>query len=505
MNAFDAAPGFPAAPAELLSALEAGGILVLPSAMIDGNCEIGSGERHVVVDPSTGGAIGEFHAAGAAQVSRAVASAVLASAGWRARGRAERAALLEAIAGHVERHAAVLARLQAFNNGKPAAEARADVADVVATFRYYAGLCASMRNFEREDLDLGTGGYRAAMHYEPCGTAALIVPWNFPMVTTAWKTAAALAAGCTVVLKPSELTPVAELALASLMQDAGLPRGVLNVVFGAADTGRRLVRDPAIAKVSFTGSTEAGSVVMQECARRIARVSLELGGKSALIVCADADVDRAVELAMGGAFYNAGQMCSATSRILVHRSVHERFVAALCAAAASIRVGGRLHAEAGMGPLISARQRDKVQSFIDAASAAGIPLLASAPLPESTAGGFYVAPRVYGDVPADHPLWREEIFGPIACVRAFDSNDEAVRIANDSDYGLVATVVTEDEAAARDMASRLVSGLVWINAPQVIFPGASWGGFRRSGIGRELGVAGLRAYQEMKQVLQPVR
>jgi betaine-aldehyde dehydrogenase len=493
---------YPTAPADLSAALSSGAALALPGALIDGSFEAGKGAQHIVLNPSTGGAICEFNAATTAQVDRAVQAARQVLPAWKTRNRLERARVLRAIADRIEEAHDTLAALQVTNNGKPAGEADLDVLDVINTFRYYGDLCATMKNLQADELDIGVTSYRAQMHYDACGVAGLIVPWNFPMVTTAWKVAAALAAGCTIVLKPSEFTPVAELALASLMHEAGLPPGVLNLVFGAADTGRALVQHPGIAKVSFTGSTETGSAVMRDCAQRIARVSLELGGKSALMVCADANLQLAVDLAVGGAFTNAGQMCSATSRILVHESVYHAFMQKMQEAVAAIKVGGPQHSGANMGPVISARQQDKVQSFIALANKDGLKPAAVGSLPDDAGHGYFVAPHLYADVPLSHPLWTEEIFGPVACVRRFSSNEQAVQIANESEYGLVATLVTEDSAAAAAMSDALLTGLVWINTPQLIFPGTSWGGYKRSGIGRELGVAGVRAYQEMKQVLK---
>jgi betaine-aldehyde dehydrogenase len=493
---------YPTAPADLSAALSSGAALALPGALIDGSFEAGKGAQQIVLNPSTGGAICEFNAATTAQVDRAVQAARQALPAWKTRNRLERARVLRAIADRIEEAHDTLAALQVTNNGKPAGEADLDVLDVINTFRYYGDLCATMKNLQTDELDIGVTSYRAQMNYDACGVAGLIVPWNFPMVTTAWKVAAALAAGCTIVLKPSEFTPVAELALASLMHEAGLPPGVLNLVFGAAETGRALVQHPGIAKVSFTGSTETGSAVMRDCAQRIARVSLELGGKSALIVCADANLQLAVDLAIGGAFTNAGQMCSATSRILVHESVYSAFMQKMQEAVAAIKIGGPQHIGANMGPLISARQQDKVQSFIALANKDGLKPAAVGSLPDDAGHGYFVAPHLYADVPLSHPLWTEEIFGPVACVRRFNTNEQAVQIANESEYGLVATLVTEDSAAAAAMSDALLTGLVWINTPQLIFPGTSWGGYKRSGIGRELGVAGVRAYQEMKQVLK---
>jgi betaine-aldehyde dehydrogenase len=348
-------------------------------------------------------------------------------------------------------------------------------------------------------------GFQASLRREPCGVAALIVPWNFPMVTSAWKLAPALAAGCTVLLKPSELTPLSEIELVKIIQQSGLPAGVLNLVCGAgAEVGAALVAHPAIAKVSFTGSNKVGQAVMCAAAERVARISLELGGKSALLVLDDADLEQAVSLALGGAFFNAGQMCSATSRILVARALYPEFIERFRQAAAALKLGGPELADVEMGPLISHAQQQRVLGFIETGLAEGGLLLADGRSQAQDQHGYFIGPTIFTDVTPDSTLWREEIFGPVACVRAFDSDADAIAQANDSAFGLVASIVSSDAARAEALAAELEVGLVWINSPQLIFPHTAWGGFKQSGLGRELGPWGLSAFQEIKHVVATV-
>jgi betaine-aldehyde dehydrogenase len=338
---------------------------------------------------------------------------------------------------------------------------------------------------------------------EPVGVAALIVPWNFPMVTTAWKLAPALAAGCTVVLKPSEVTPLPELALAAIVAEAGVPPGVFNVVNGTgAEVGAPLVAHPLVAKVSFTGSTAIGEQVMKTAAETIKGVSLELGGKSSIIVFGDADLDLAVDLVAGGAFYNAGQMCSATSRVLVEQSMADALIERLAARATQTVVGDPFEPGVQMGPLTNRAQYERVQRFIAQGKAGGARLVIGGEVPAGP--GYFVKPTMFVDVPADSAVWREEIFGPVLCVRSFDTEEEAIDAANDTEFGLVATVVTRDAVRGKRVADALAAGVVWINVPQLIFPQTSWGGYGQSSIGRELGPFGLAAFQEIKQVLTAI-
>lgn len=463
-------------------------------------CSGESGGRLPVVNPSTEETIVEVQAGNATDVDYAVQAAARAFVDWKRTSGAERAAHLRAIARGVQARRDHLAALQSLNNGKPLAEAKIDIGDVAATFEYYASLAEHRDQTGEVQVSIPSADHHAVIRREPAGVVALIVPWNFPMVTTAWKLAPALAAGCTVVLKPSEVTPLPELELAAIVAESGLPRGVLNVVTGTGtEVGAALAKHPLIAKVSFTGSTAVGKQVMKAAAETVKGVSLELGGKSSIIVFADADLDLAVELVTSGGFFNAGQMCSATSRVLVERPVAQALIERLAERATRIAVGDPFAPNVQMGPLTSRAQYERVRRFIAMGQADGARLVAGGDAPEGA--GYFVRPTLFVDVPTASALWREEIFGPVLCVRGFDTEQEAVDVANDTDYGLVGTIVTSDAKRGKQVADRLDAGVVWINAPQLIFPQTSWGGFKHSSIGRELGPFGLAAFQEIKQVL----
>jgi betaine-aldehyde dehydrogenase len=327
----------------------------------------------------------------------------------------------------------------------------------------------------------------------------MIVPWNFPLVTSAWKIAPALAAGCTVVLKTSEFTPLIELAYGDIAAEAELPGGVLNLITGAAEAGAALTRDPRLRKLSFTGSNMVGSKVMAAAAARCLPVSLELGGKSPIVVFADADLDHAVDCIMGGIFYNCGQMCSATSRLIVEAGIAPALVDRLAARAKGLRVGSPFAEATEMGPITTRAQHEKVLRILDQARADRLDCVAGDG-GGAAADGFFVQPMVYVDVPTSNSVWREEIFGPVLAVRSFRTDAEAIELANDSEYGLVATVVSSDPARAEAVAARIDAGHIWINSLQVIAPNTAWGGFKASGIGRELGPWGLSAYLGVKHL-----
>jgi betaine-aldehyde dehydrogenase len=471
---------------------------------IDGFWCSGEHSRRLpVVNPSTEETIVEVEAGSAADVDCAVQAAARAFVDWKRTSGAERASYLRAIARGVTARRDHLAALQSMNNGKPLAEAHIDIGDVAATFEYYAAAAEQLDRTGEEAVSIPSADHRAVIRREPAGVVALIVPWNFPMVTTAWKLAPALAAGCTVVLKPSEVTPLPELELAAIVAEAGLPRGVFNVVTGTGlEVGAELAKHPLIAKVSFTGSTAVGKEVMKTAADTIKGVSLELGGKSSIIVFADADLDLAVDLAAGGGFFNAGQMCSATSRVLVERPIAQALIERLAERATQTVVGDPFAPNVQMGPLTNRAQYERVRRYIAMGGEEGARLVAGGD--ERAGAGFFVRPTIFADVSTTSPLWREEIFGPVLCIRSFDTEEEAVHAANDTDYGLVGTIVTRDAPRAKRVADRLQAGVVWINAPQLIFPQTSWGGFKHSSIGRELGPFGLAAFQEIKQVLTAV-
>jgi betaine-aldehyde dehydrogenase len=491
-------------PSHLLGTLRLGHAPRLPSTLVDGAWQEGQGQVIDVVDPAKAKVVATFAESSAQQVGRAIDSARSALPGWRCRPPAERSELLSQIADTLETESDSLATIVRLSNGKPPGEAAMDVSDAVATFRYYAKAAREWPAFEEESVDTSGTQWAARRRYEPCGVAALILPWNFPLVTTAWKLAPAMAAGCTVVVKPSELSSLAEFAMAAVVSRCAVPHGVVNWAFGGSLVGKALCTAPGVDKISFTGSTATGEGVLHAAASRIARVSLELGGKSALIVFESADVQEAVELAVGGIFTNAGQMCSATSRILVHRRLLEPFLVRLREVVACLRSPDDPSADGGdYGPLISERQRDKVLNFIRGGLADGLPLLVGGTEPPTSLPGYFVSPSVFTDVPTTHPLWTQELFGPIACVRAFDTEKEAVEVANETEYGLAASVVTKYDAQAARVAAGLRAGVVWANTPQLVLPEVGWGGFGKSGLGRELGPMGLRAFQEVKHIISP--
>lgn len=456
--------------------------------------------RIPIFDPYTGTVYHEVSAGGPEDVAKAVAAAKAAFPGWRDAGGRERARYLAAIAGKLQERAEELARLSSRNNGKPISEARIDMADAAASFAYYAEQAIALQDRQDADVALPDDGFSARLRQEPAGVASLIVPWNFPLVTTSWKVAPALAAGCTVVLKPSEITPVVELELGAIAEEIGLPPGVLNIVTGTGErVGAPMTTHPDVAKVSFTGSNAVGARVMAAGAPGVKSVSLELGGKSPIVVFADADFDEAVECVLGGIFFNAGQMCSATSRLLVEKSIAPKLIEAIIAGSRALKSGNPLDEGTQIGPITMKAQHDKVLAYIERGKAEGLTLLSGGGKPAGL-DGWFVEPTIFADVPTTSALWREEIFGPVLCIRTFETEEEAVALANDCDFGLVATVVGGDETQTNRVADAIEAGHVWINSPQAIFVQTSWGGFKASGIGRELGPWGMSSYLEVKHV-----
>ncbi|AZC39546.1 aldehyde dehydrogenase family protein [Pseudomonas chlororaphis] len=475
---------------------------LLNGLYIDGQWRAGS-ELLPVINPSTEEPLALVAGGDRHSVEQAVTAAQAGLAHWAAASGAERGAVLRRIAAGVAEHRERLMHLQSSNNGKPQFEAAIDVDDVIATFEYYAGLAEGLDAAQDRDVPLPSDDFSARVRREPCGVVGLIVPWNFPMVTTAWKLAPALAAGCSVVLKPSEVTPLPELELAAIIAQSGLPKGVFNLVCGTGlAVGAPLAADPRVAKISFTGSNAVGVQVMQRAAETVKGVSLELGGKSSLLVLADADLELAVELACGGGFFNAGQMCSATSRVLVADELADEFLLRLKARAEAIRVADPFDPDVEMGALVNQAQYQRVLGHIERGLSVGAKLVCGGGRPADRERGFFVRPTLFTEVPLDSALWREEIFGPVLCVRSFASEAEAIALANDSEFGLVASVVSADLDNAERVANALQAGLVWINAPQVIFPQTAWGGYKQSSIGRELGPWGLQAFQEIKHVVR---
>jgi betaine-aldehyde dehydrogenase len=459
-----------------------------------------------VIDPATEQPLQRVAAGTEEDIDHAVRAARRAfDNDWGQTTGAERAVWLEALADELQGAQDDIATLEVRDNGKPLPEAQWDIGDAIACFRYYAGLARELDGRQDKPLALPDERFRCRTRLEPIGVAGQIIPWNYPLLMAAWKVAPALAAGASVVLKPSELTPLTALELAGAADRIGLPAGVLNVVTGlGADAGSPLTLHPGVDKLAFTGSVPTGAKIMSAAASDIKNISLELGGKSAFIVFDDAEVEAAVEWILFGIFWNQGQVCSATSRLLVQEGIAPRLIERLVEETRKITIGQGLEPGVLLGPLVSRGQYEKVVGFVDQGKASGAKLLTGGKRPAHLERGYFMEPAIFDEPGHNSIIWREEIFGPVLCIKRFKDEEQAVQMANASRFGLAAAVMSADPQRATRVANRLRAGIVWVNCSQPTFVEAPWGGMKHSGIGRELGQWGLDNYLEVKQVTEYV-
>ncbi|MGP8303826.1 aldehyde dehydrogenase family protein [Streptomyces inhibens] len=475
----------------------------MPDLFIDGRWRSALTERtREIRCPADGSLVAVVDEAGGKDALDAVAAARRAfdEGPWPHTPDAERGDLLLRVAGLLLRDKAALARAESLDTGKRLVESEADIDDIAACFRYFGRLAGTE---DGRVVDPGAPGIDSRIVHEPIGVCALITPWNYPLLQTAWKVAPALAAGNTFVLKPSELTPHTAIALIRLLQEAGLPDGVANLVLGTGpEAGAPLADHPDVDMVSFTGGLLTGRRIMAAAAGTVKRVALELGGKNPNIVFADADFETAVDHALTAVFLHSGQVCSAGARLLVEDALHDRFVDEIVRRARLIRLGGPFDEHARTGPLISAAHRAKVEAYVAAGLAEGAVLRCGGARPDAPelADGSYYLPTVLDDCHAAMSVVRDESFGPVLTVERFTDEDEAVRLANDTVYGLAGAVWTTDQARAERVSAGLRLGTVWINDYHPYLPQAEWGGFKQSGTGRELGPSGLAEYREIKHI-----
>ncbi|PFQ85299.1 aldehyde dehydrogenase family protein [Priestia megaterium] len=458
-------------------------------------------KQRPTVNPATGEVIG-YAAEGSAEDMKAAIKAAreaFDSGIWSETSASERAAVLFKIADKLEEAKEELAALETMDNGKPYREAEADVEDAAACFRYYAGLITKP---DGQTYSV-PAPMQAMVIKEPIGVCGLIVPWNYPLLMSVWKIAPALAVGNTIVFKPSEVTPVTPTKLFEILESVGLPKGVANLVMGAGDTvGNTLIQDKRVDKISFTGGTVTGKHIMRQAAENVTKVSLELGGKSPNIIFADADFETAVDYALFGIFAGSGQICAAGSRILVEESIAERFIERFAERAQKIKVGNGMEQEIEMGPLVSEEHMEKVLKYVEIGKQEGAHLVCGGNRITSSGleKGFFVEPTVFSNVTSNMKIVQDEIFGPVVVIQTFKDEKEAIKLANDTEYGLAGSVFTTDGAKALRVIKKLRAGITWVNTYHFTFNEAPWGGYKQSGIGRGLGTFGLEEFQEVKQI-----
>ncbi len=487
------------APHAILSNLNAKGNVLAMFA--DGKWSAASdGGTRTLLNPATGEPIAVVAEGTREDADRAIRAARHAfdSGPWSEMFAQDRARLLMRLAEKIEEHAQEFSQIDTLNNGKPLRETQYDVADAANCFRYYAGLATKPTG---QTFEVPAPSQTMVVR-EAIGVCGQIVPWNYPLLMAVWKLAPALAAGNTCVLKPSEMTPLTALRLAMLMEELEFPAGVVNVVLGAGPVvGAAIAESHLVDKVAFTGGTATGRAIMHAATGNLKKISLELGGKSPNVVFADADFDTAVDYALFGIYANAGQVCSAGSRLIVEEKLHDRFVARLAERAKKIRVGDGFDAKTEMGPLISKMQMERVQKYIEIGKSEGAKLLCGGVRAEGTPQqGNFIAPTIFTNTTPKMRIVQEEIFGPVLVVQTFKDEAHAIELANDTVYGLAGAVFTQDVAKAHRVIKKLRAGITWINTYHPTYNEAPWGGYKQSGIGRELGTYGYEAYTEVKQI-----
>jgi len=467
--------------------------------LIDGDwVDAKSGKTFDVMNPATDQAMAKVPEAGAADVDRAVTAARRAFlGGWRDVSAQERGRILLRLAEKMRKELPRLAEIETRNSGKPIVESEFDLTDVATCFEYYGGLATKLHG---EVLNVPDNAVSMAIR-EPLGVAGQIIPWNYPLLMAAWKLAPAICAGCSMVIKPAEQTPLTLLEFGRFFEECGLPKGVVNIVTGFGETGAAIVAHKDVDKIAFTGSLEVGKIIMRNSAETLKKVSLELGGKSPNIFFADADFEAAVDGALFGVFINQGEVCSAGSRVLVERPIYKKMLDAMVEKAKTIKLGDGMDRATKMGPVVSKEQLDRILKYQEigkkeAKVGVGGGRAAGAGLEK----GYFVQPTIFYDVDNSATIAREEIFGPVMSVIPFDKEEDALRIANDTPYGLAAAVWSRDIFKCFRAVKRLQAGIVWVNHMQPTYVEAPWGGYKMSGVGRELGPWGAEEYMQVKQV-----